>query len=86
MDHPTTLEALRALIVAAQDFEREAAHHRRVQEARDRLREALTRAQLVLSVAKRDRDLEPTVTVGKPLREKSRAAIAHRRRSKRSKR
>jgi hypothetical protein len=47
----TCQEALRELIEAAGRFEQKAARHRRVEAERAALREALTRAQLIVSVA-----------------------------------
>jgi hypothetical protein len=78
------LRALRELLIAATRFEKRAAHHRRVEGDRQALREALTQAQLVLSVAERDEAEQPTVVVQKPIREKVRAG--HRRGSTRNRR
>jgi hypothetical protein len=67
------LRALRELSRAAARFEKRAAHHRRVEEERQALREALTRAQLVLSVAEQEPRTQSIATIpaDKPLREKA---------------
>jgi hypothetical protein len=51
MQPMTCQEALRELIEAAGRFEQKAARHRRIEAERAALREALTRAQLIVSVA-----------------------------------
>jgi hypothetical protein len=76
------LGALRELLKASARFEKRAAHHRRVEGDRQALREALARAQLVLSITERQPAAHAVGTVAeKPLREK--APTAQRRRSKR---
>jgi hypothetical protein len=47
----TCADALRELVQAALRFELKAAHHRRIETERATLREAITRAQLLLSVS-----------------------------------
>jgi hypothetical protein len=70
------LEALRELLQAAAPFEKRTAHHRGVEQDRQALREALTRTQLVLSVADCEPSSRPALTIAadKPLREKAPAS------------
>jgi hypothetical protein len=45
-----TVDTLRALLKAAVQFEAKAAHHKRIEREREALNEAITQAQLLLSV------------------------------------
>jgi hypothetical protein len=50
----TLRQTLQALLTAAENFEAKAARHRRIESERQALREAITQAQLVLSLADKE--------------------------------